>query len=246
MIIVTPGPDWASIMTAIGTVLVAIAAVGIALWSDRRTGVRIAAEQARHDKETADERVLAAKRLADQQAHSDKQLADERAHSAAQLQEERQLAQDREQLAEAYLVEVTEARMTPEAYGSQITSDPDTPIECPVAIVINHGRYTITRLEAQICMNGNSLTSYGKTEHFTSRWRLLAPMTAGLSGEGRDIYLSTLTPADIGMRYTHDAVAVRHLLGSYPIVRWQDRWGTFWEHRQGVVRKIAEGEQWKA
>ena len=81
VIVVAPGLDWASIMTAIGTVLVAVVAVWIALWTDRRTGVRIAAEQARHDKEIADERVLADKRLADQLSHSDAQLADERAHS---------------------------------------------------------------------------------------------------------------------------------------------------------------------
>ncbi len=131
--------------------------------------------------------------------------------------------------------------MTPEAWGSLITTEPDTPIECPVAIVVNRGHYTITHLRAQICMNDGSMTSYGKTEHFTSWWNLPQPLMADVHGEGRDIYLSTLTPADRGMRYSHDAVAVRHLIGSYPI-RWKDRWGTRWEHKQGVVRKITESE----
>jgi hypothetical protein len=36
VITLSTGPDWASIVTAIGTVLVAIVAVGIALWSEWR------------------------------------------------------------------------------------------------------------------------------------------------------------------------------------------------------------------
>lgn len=255
VVTVAAGPDWASATTAIGTVAVAVVAVGVALFAEWRAGLRIqhehersdaqlAEERSLHDKETAEERVLADMRLAEQFAHSDAQLAEERAHSTAQLQQERKLAQDREQLAEAYLVQVTEARMTPEAYGSRISADPDTTIECPVAIVVNRGHYTITRLEAQICVNQNSLTSYGKTEHFTSWSTVPQPMTEGLSGGGRDIYLSTLTPNDLGMRYSSDAMVVRDLFGSYPIVRWTDRWGTRWEHKRGEARQIKEGAQW--
>ncbi len=240
-------------MTAIGTIAVAVAAVGIAIWSDWRTGKRIADEREAHEKEIAAERTLADERLAKQLAHSDAQLAEERAaadkrlreeleHSAAQLQEERQVAQDREQWAEAYLVEVTEARMEPEAWGSRITTGPDTPIECPAAIVINRGHYTITHLQAQICMNDGSMTSYGKTEHFTSWWHLPQPMIDRVHGAVRDIYVSTLTPADLGMRFSSDAITVRNLVGSYPVIRWKDRWGTRWEHKQGVVRKITESE----
>jgi len=68
-------------------------------------------------------------------------------------------------------------------------------------------------------------------------------MTEGLSGGGRDIYLSTLTQTDIGMRYSSDATTVRNLVGSYPIVRWTD-WCTRWEYKQGKVQQIKEGDQW--
>lgn len=253
---VAPGPDWASIMTAIGTVLVAVAAVWIALWTDRQTGVRIAAEQVRHDKEIADERVLADKRLAGQLAHSDKQLADERAaagarlreelqHSAAQLQEERQLTQDREQLAEAYLVQVTAGRMNvPPPSVSQPARDPDEPAERAVAIVVNHGRYTITRVEAQIRMSQNNLTSYGRTERLSSYFSLREELRQGVWEPSGNNGLRTLTPMDLGLRYSTDVKARKFLVGSYPIVRWADRWGTRWEHKQGVVRKITEGEPW--
>ena len=226
VVAVAAGPDWASAATAIGTVAVAVVAVGVALFAEWRAGLRVRQEHKRsddqlsqerslHAKEIEEERSLADRRLAEQLAHSDAQLAEERAHSTAQLQDERKLAQDLEQLAEAYLVQITEARMTPEAYGSRISTDPETPIECPVAIVINRGHYTITRLEAQICLNGNSLTSYGKTEHFTSWHTLPHPMTEGLSGGGRDIYLSTLTPTDLGMRYSSDAMTVRNLSSGF-------------------------------
>jgi hypothetical protein len=134
--------------------------------------------------------------------------------------------------------------MTPEAYGSRISADSDTPIECAVAIVVDRGHYAIIRLEAQICLNNNNMTSYGRTEHFTSWSTIPQLMTEGLSGGGRDIYLSTLTPYDLGMRYSNDATVVRHLIGSYPIVRWTDRWGMRWEHKRGEVRQIKEGEQW--
>jgi hypothetical protein len=40
------GPSWADIMTAFGTVGAVVAAVGIALWTEWRSGQRLAAEQA--------------------------------------------------------------------------------------------------------------------------------------------------------------------------------------------------------
>jgi hypothetical protein len=97
---VTAGPDWANATTAIGTVVVAVVAVGVALFAEWRAGRQLrdehkrsdellAQERALHAKEIADERALAGKRLAEQFAHSDAQLAQERAHSEAQLQEDR-------------------------------------------------------------------------------------------------------------------------------------------------------------
>lgn len=56
----------------------------------------------------------------------------------------------------------------------------------------------------------------------------------------------TLGPWDAGMRFESGDVGVRHLAGPYFVVRWVDRWGTHWEHKQGVVRYITEGEVWSA
>jgi len=59
VITLSTGPDWASIVTAIGTVLVAIVAVGIALWSEWRTGKRLADERAFSRAQIEEERRIA-------------------------------------------------------------------------------------------------------------------------------------------------------------------------------------------
>ena len=98
-------PTW---LTAVGTIAVAVAAVWIALWSERRSDKRLAEERENSATLIAEERALADKRLAEQLAHSDAQLAEERAAADtrlaeeiraanARLQQERQVAQDREQ-----------------------------------------------------------------------------------------------------------------------------------------------------
>jgi septal ring factor EnvC (AmiA/AmiB activator) len=142
-------------LTAIGTIAVAVTAVGIAIWGERRTDRRIrderersdeliAAEHARADRQLAEERALADKRLADQLAHSDAQLATERAaadarlkeelaHADAERAEEHRIAREREQWAEAYAVEVIAVQMSPEVWGSRVTTEPDVPIACPAA-----------------------------------------------------------------------------------------------------------------
>ncbi len=124
MITLSTGPDWASIVTAIGTVLVAIVAVGIALWSEWRTG---------------------------------KRLADERAFSRAQIEEERRIARNGEQFSEAYAVQVV--------LGERSTGEPGERSASASrlgAIVINHGRYAITGIEAQLRLGSSnpSLVSF--------------------------------------------------------------------------------------
>lgn len=254
--ILADGTHWASGATAIGTIAVAVVAVGVAIVSLRHSDKQIREERDHSDEVVAEERRLADKRLADQIRHSDEQLAQEREaadtrlhdqleHSESQLGFQRARAQDAEQIAEAYAVQVVPVRMSPDAYGSKVATDPGTPITCPGVIVINRGRYTITRLEAQICLNGKSMTSYGKRQHFPAWWNLRnMPLAEGLEGPEPDIRLDTLTPSDLGMRFVHDAIAERHVRGAYPVVRWKDRWGQTWEHKLGKVEKIDEGTQW--
>jgi hypothetical protein len=69
-----PRPDWATIMTAFGTVGAVIGAVGIAIWSARSTNARIATE-----------RVEADRRLREQFSHSDDQLRQQQENNERQL-----------------------------------------------------------------------------------------------------------------------------------------------------------------
>lgn len=47
-------------------------------------------------------------------------------HHRAQLEAEHDAAKEQEQLAEAYLVQITRGRMFPDLYGTQVTTEPDT------------------------------------------------------------------------------------------------------------------------
>jgi hypothetical protein len=89
-------------LTALGTVAVAVTAVGIAIWGERRTDWHIKHERAWADHQLAEERDLADKRLAEQLAHSDAQLAAERAAADARLKEE--LAHADAELAEEHRI----------------------------------------------------------------------------------------------------------------------------------------------
>ncbi len=127
MTVIPGGPDWASIMTAFGTVA---AALGIAIWSEQRTDTRLTAER----------------------EHSDQQLREERDRADARLQAERDTARAREQLAEAYAVQVTVAASRREV--SRLDNpwvDAGDWQEAPAAVVVNGGYYTITGIEARFC-----------------------------------------------------------------------------------------------
>jgi hypothetical protein len=99
-------------------------------------------------------------------------------------------------------------------------------------------------VEARFSPDGRSINSYGKTEHFSSYIQLSPALLEGLEGPERDVRLSILTPSDVGLRFTHDAVAIRNIQGSYPMVRWHDHQGQNWGHKLGMVRKISESEEW--
>ena len=75
--------------------------------------------------------------------------------------------------------------------------------------------------------------------------KLPEEITTGVTEDVRVIWGDTLRSTDIGMRFSSDALTVRDLYGSYPIVRWRDRWNTWWEYKHGEVRETTESEPWK-
>jgi hypothetical protein len=158
-VILADGTHWASGATAIGTIAVAVVAVGVAMVSQRHSDKQLREEREHSDEVVAEERRLADKRLADQMRVENSQVLTQLEQSGDQFRELREKEKGAEQIAEAYSVQIVPIRMSPDAYGTQITTDPGTPITCPGVIVINRGRYAITRLQAQICLNGNSMVS---------------------------------------------------------------------------------------
>jgi hypothetical protein len=124
----------------------------------------------------------------------------------------------------------------------------DPPVQSLVAIIVNRGRYTITRVEAQFWLvtgSAGSLVSHRRMELLTGYADLDEKLREDLSGpQEYNIYLDRLAPWDIGIRVVSDPMAVKFTRGSYPVVRWTDRWGTRWEHRRGQVRQIDDSAQW--
>jgi hypothetical protein len=181
-------------MTAFGTVGAVVAALGIALWADWRTGQRLAAEQAR----------------------SAAQLAEEWALSAAQVEEERRIAREREQLTEAYQVQVV--------FGDAQAPGQDPEMKILAAFIVNRGRYTITRVEVQFSPDGASLLSHHRRRRVSSAGVLPSQLTGeGWALKAEERVPGVLTPWDAGVRVESDDVHERQLKSPYPVVRWVDR-----------------------
>jgi hypothetical protein len=172
---VTESPSWPEVLVAFATVAAVVAAVGIALWTDRKAAARLKAEHER----------------------SDQLLAGERKRSAAQIEEERRITREREQLAEAYAVQVAPAEVpirfiNDEGTGKQLA-----------AIVVNRGAFTITRVEAQFCLDGKEfglalcIQADGRLRGTPGRPAKRTKESAQHAMHG------VLTPWDVGIRYKH-------------------------------------------
>ena len=54
-----------------------------------------------------------------------------------------------------------------------------------------------------------------------------------------------LTPFDEGIRFQTGDIHTRSLINAYAVVRWTDQWGTRWEHKRGIVRRITDAAPWE-
>ena len=124
------------------------------------------------------------------------------------------------------------------------------------AMVVNRGKFTITRIEAQFSYDGMSLVPGHRAARVSSfrsvpQELLPAPGAFPTSGgfakygqAGEPAMLGVLTPWDGGIRFESDDVAAKFLKGPHPLVRWTDRWGARWEYRRGEVRQVSDDEPW--
>lgn len=237
------GPGWTDILTAIGTVGAVAVAVGIALWTERRSDKRITAEHRRSDRLIREERERAAATLADQLEHERSALEDERAHGRKLLEEERWLSLEREQLAQAYAVQVLLAQL-PHPNVTDAATGETLATRQLLAGIVNRSAYTVTRIEVRFCLGTSTMVSHREIAQLpspstpealqTGPWPCPDPAIRGI-----------LTPFDGGLQFETEAIPERDLAGPCALARWTDHRGTRWEHKRGVVRIIRDDEKWE-
>jgi hypothetical protein len=205
----TSGPDWASRWTAIGTIALAVLTLAVIIATIVITG---------QDRRRADKALIA-----------------QQEHAEALRREDREHAQEAEQLAEAWAVEVI-PHVWPESR--------DGSTKRLSVSVTNLGSYTITRVAARFSPEGTSLISYESAQRITEDSGVYPlgydDRAAGFTMSGYEGILTRGT----GLSFRSDPIDTDKLAGPYPVVRWTDRWGQRWEHRKGRVERIEEDEPW--
>jgi hypothetical protein len=242
-----------TVVLALVTLVAIVSTIIITKQDRRRADKRFEDERQSHNKEIADERDLANKRLAEQEKaaearlkiqleHSDEQLGQEREAADARLRDEREFARDREQWEEAYKIQVLQGERDGGPPTDSIYEETDGSLKVYGAIIINGSAYTITGVDARLRLADRSVVQFAGSERVTGARRLPDQLSDGMEGLLEALsHGDRLAPWDVGLRFYSDPMP---LTVWFPIVRWTDRWGTRWEHRQGVVRKTEEGEDW--
>jgi len=249
---IVSGPDWATIMTAFGTVGAVIAAVWIAIASSKKTDRTVAAERTEADRRLREQFDHSDEQLRKQQEHSDEQLRKQQEHSDEQLAAERAAADERlqrqfardeqlEQRSEAASVEVTAFVIPADVNVAISTGDP---VGRAAVIVTNKGRYGIENIDARLSPDGQSVVAFVNRRNVTD--------VTGAAGVGLDVigslaevHLGTIGPG-AGMLFIGDNRLVRDLRTAFPIIRWSDRWGDTWEYRQGALYQTDPQVDWLA
>lgn len=235
------GTSLADNLTALGTVGAVIAAVWIALWTERRSGKRLRDERERSDRVLAEERERGDRTLADQRKHDWEVVHEEAMRRRSDLDQARWTDEVRAQLAQAYLVEVLpgEKRGPGESPGSSRS-------RVLAAVVVNGGSFTITDVEVVFRLNGRLEPVQPQRHERLSRLQDLGgPLKGGFGPSPGFESERVLTPWDLGIRFESPVVPLEVLEDPYPVVRWTDRWDTRWEHRRGQVRQApGDGDLW--
>jgi hypothetical protein len=156
------------------------------------------------------------------------------------IDEERQRSHIREQLTQAYAVQVVQGER---AAPGQPPSDPSALVL--VAIVVNKGSYTITDVEVRFSLDGQDIVRAVRNQRMWSFKDV--PKTLHKHGDKAEerAMEGILPPWDAGMRSESAEVPVQHLKAHHALVRWTDEWGQCWEHRLGKMKKIRTDQPWE-
>lgn len=156
------------------------------------------------------------------------------------INEERDRSHGREQLTEAYAVQVVQGER---AAPGQPASDPSVLVL--VAIVVNRGSYTITGVEVRFRLDNENVVPAARNERVWSFKDVPEGLyKAGDKAEERAME-GVLPPWDAGMRSESAEVPVQRLKAHHALVRWTDEWGQCWEQRLGRVEKIHSDQPWE-
>jgi hypothetical protein len=145
---------------------------------------------------------------------SGKRLAAEREHSRAQIEEERRVVREREQLAEAYAVHVVLGETSVAEGGEH--GGPDGPVKRLAVIVVNHGAFTITGLEAQSCYDGVKLGFPEGSKRLTGFGDVRELLRRDWNPSAEHALDGVLTPRDAGVRFESYLVPERELGNPIP------------------------------
>lgn len=177
----------------------------------------------------------------------------DRRKAEQRLHDERQAAQDREQLAEARVVEVilgTRVAGPEDTIGTTLTPTPGATGDFKeylrksgyvvlTAAVINHGRYPITGIKFHLYLREQGEVPFSSAKRLTGDKARDDKLLGGVTPfEGDWTEKTVLTPWDTGLALTSNPMKDPDTVDAHVDVRWTDQWGTRWENHYGQVRKV--------
>jgi hypothetical protein len=160
--------------------------------------------------------------------------------------DERCAQHSREALTEAYRVQVVQAYRTTD--GGPVTEyDHSVGSERQLAaMVVNHGYFTITDVQARFVFAERSgIVNPQRSVYTPGIDGLPSRLTRGWAESEAYVMEGILTPRGTAIRFESPLVPEHALENPYPLVRWRDQWGTFWEYRLGRVQPIGDDDEWR-
>jgi hypothetical protein len=105
----------------------------------------------------------------------------------------------------------------------------------------------ITDIDARLVFQGGKAEKFAGWERLSRMEDLDPRLLAGVGGRLQFLTdTHQLSAWDLGLRIycNSNSPPPERLEGAVPVVRWNDRWWTRWEHRGGEIRRVDGDESW--
>jgi len=164
----------------------------------------------------------------------------------ALVTDERREQRSREALTEAYRVQVVQAYRTTDDGPTNEYGDSVRSVRQLAAMVVNHGYFTITDVQARFVFAERSgVVTPQRSVYMPGTDGLPSRLTRGWAESEAYVMEGILTPRGTAIRFESPAVPEHALENPYPLVRWRDQWGTCWQYRLGRVQPIGDDDEWR-